>query len=110
MSGIVTGKQACELAFAGVGMAFGAIASGVSGTGPATGGMTTLAAMLGGAAVGYICGRLVCRFAPFRKVFDKQLDLDGFEAEVGQVEMLTKLLRPSRRIWVRRMPRANWFW
>ena len=77
---MLTGQQACTAAFTGVGFAFGATAGGV------TGGTMSVPAMIAGAGVGFICGKLVCRFPVFYKLFDKTLGLDAFEKELAQSE------------------------
>ena len=50
-----SGRTACELAATGIGMAFGAVSSGV------TGGTLTGPAMVISGAVGYLLGRVLCK-------------------------------------------------
>ena len=71
---IVSGRTACEISAAGIGMAVGAIGSGASG------GTLTLPAMVLGAGVGYLFGRVVCRIPAVERAFDRALSNDDWRA------------------------------
>ncbi len=70
----VTGKNACELSAAGLGLMVGAIGSGV------TGGTMTFPAMVLGGAAGYIFGKAVCKIPALQKAFDRAIGLDDWTA------------------------------
>ena len=61
----VSGKTACEISAAGLGMMFGAVSSGMSG------GTATAPLMLLGGAGGYLIGKAVCRISALQKAFDR---------------------------------------
>lgn len=58
--GSISGNNACIISFTAVGAA--------------AGGLGAIPGLLGGAAVGYLCGRLVCKFKCFQDWFDNKID------------------------------------
>jgi hypothetical protein len=62
-----SGRTACELAATGIGMALGAVGSGVSG------GTLTGPAMIVGGTAGYLFGRVICKIPALERAFDKAL-------------------------------------
>lgn len=74
MSGIVSGKLACEISAAGLGMMVGALASGASG------GTLTAPAMIAGGAFGYLLGKAVCKIPALEKAFERALGSDDWKA------------------------------
>lgn len=70
----VSGKTACELASAGLGATFMAVASGV------TGGTLTAPAIVVGGAVGYVIGRAICRIPALQMAFDNLFDSGDWSA------------------------------
>ncbi|MEF3074222.1 hypothetical protein V2P20_04220 [Methylobacter sp. Wu1] len=71
---LTSGKTACEISSAAIGMTVMAIGSGVSG------GTLTLPAMLAGGAVGYLIGKAVCRIPTLQKAFDRAIGTDDWRA------------------------------
>ena len=71
---IISGRVACELSAAGLGMTIGAIGGGVSG------GTLTAPAMLAGGAFGYLIGRAVCKIPALQKAFDRAVGFDDWSA------------------------------
>lgn len=72
----ISGQNACVASFIGVGVVGGAI--GTAGS---------LPGLLGGAAVGYICGSLCCKFKVFRDFFDDKIPPDIFNLQVSEKKM-----------------------
>ena len=75
----ITGRTACLISTAGIGMAFGAVSSGISG------GTMTAPMMLAGGAFGYLLGTAVCRIPALERAFDRALETDKWDAVFSAV-------------------------
>jgi hypothetical protein len=82
----ISGKTACEVSAAGLGMMVMAVGSGV------TGGTLTGPAMLAGGAFGYLIGKAVCKIPALQKAFDRAVGFDDWNA------LEAALSDPSTRI------------
>jgi hypothetical protein len=76
----LTPTQACNATFTGLGGAFGLMTGRVGGT------TTMLLGLVGGAAVGFVIGRCVCRFSLFQRLFEKKLKYLEFEQALNAKE------------------------
>ena len=90
----ITGQKACEIASAGIGVGYGAVASGVSG------GSLTAPAMLAGGVFGYIIGRAICKITALERGFDRLLnagDWSSLELAANDPDVHTDFIKLAKK-------------